>query len=243
MRYGAIALVEARRDLVALNSMSESDTSKITSRLGGAVQRYRASLGDDEPTEPGSPYGRAHWDPVSRERDERYAEALELLRAGDREGAMRALERLVAEHPDHVHGRLQLFELAVELRDQARAAEHHDWIVSHHLQTGNAEALCQAYRETRLAFPELAWSEKSLIQVMHAGEKTHDARVVVDAAKLLIHTYPKSRSVARALLVGARVQEQEGRPDLARATLQSIMGSFPEDPVAEVARRRLAMLA
>jgi predicted Zn-dependent protease len=221
--------------------MSESDTSKITSRLD--PEHTRRQVEDrDEPTEPAG-RARGNWDPAARERDARYGEALEKARAGDKQGALEAFDLLCADYPGHTHARLQLFQLAVELRDQARARDHHDWIVTYYLQITNIEGLCQSYRDTRLAFPELRWSEKSLVQIMHAGEKIHDARVAVDAAKLLIHTYPQSPTVPRALLLGARVQEQEGRPDLARATLQNILGTYPMDPVAEVAKRRLAQLA
>jgi predicted Zn-dependent protease len=222
--------------------MNESDTSKITSRLGHGAVVHGTVEDRDEPTEPAGRV-RGQWDPAARERDARYGEALERSRAGDKQGALACFDRFCSDFPGHVHARLQLFQLALELRDQARAAEHHDWIVSHYLQGTNIEGLCQTYRDTRLAFPQLRWSEKALIQIMHAGEKTHDARVAVDAAKLLIHTHPNSPTVPRALLLGARVQEQEGRPDLARATLQSIVGTYPMDPVAEVAKRRLAQLA
>jgi TolA-binding protein len=222
--------------------MSESDTSKITSRLGQGPDPRGPVEDRDEPTEPAG-RARGAWDPVSRERDARYGEALELARAGDKRGALEAFDKLCSDYPSHVHARLQLFQLAVELHDQGRAAEHHDWIVQHYLTVTNIEGLCQTYRDTRLTFPELRWSERALIQIMHAGEKTHDARVAVDAAKLLIHTYPHSPTVPRALLLGARVQEQEGRPDLARATLQNIVGTYPMDPVAEVAKRRLLQLA
>jgi TolA-binding protein len=223
-----------------------SDTSKITSRLGGSAEAMRRRMGESEEEEPATGATRKNRrarDPGQKEADERYAEALELSRTGEREAALEALEGVLADYPSHVHARLSLFLLAVEMRDRARAGEHHDWIVTHYLQVTNIEGLCQAYRETRIAFPELPWAEKSLIQVMHAGEKTHDARVAVDAAKLLLHTFPQSPTVPRALLLGARVQEQEGRPDLARATLQGIVGSYPNDPVADVARRRLAQLS
>jgi TolA-binding protein len=225
--------------------MTESDTAKITSRLGAAGEALRGARDEqaEEPSAGATRRSRRVRDPGQREEDERYSEALELVKQGARSEALHLLERLVADYPNHVHARLSLFHLAVELRDQARAGEHHDFIVTHYLQVTNTEGLVQSYRETRLTFPELVWAEKSLIQVMHAGEKTHDARVAVDAAKLLLHTYPQSPTVPRALLLGARVQEQEGRPDLARATLQSIVGSYPMDPVAEVARRRLTQLA
>ena len=225
--------------------MGESDTSKTTSRLKGQgpeAARRRATS-ERPPTTDARPRARRARKERPEELDRRYAEALELQRAGQKREALASLERLFADHPTHTFARLTLFQLAQDLRDQARAAEHHDWIVSHYLQGANAEGLCEMYRETRIAFPELRWAEKSLIQVMHAGEKTHDARVAVDAAKLLIHTYPQSPSLPRALLVGARVQEQEGRPDLARATLQNIVSVYPQHPAAEAARLRLAALA
>jgi outer membrane protein assembly factor BamD (BamD/ComL family) len=225
--------------------MGESDTSKTTSRLKGGAHEgvRRRATSERPPIIDARPRPRRPRKARPEEPDRCYAEALELQRAGQKREALTCLERLFAEHPTHTFGRLTLFQLASDLRDQTRASEHHDWIVSHYLQGANAEGLCGVYRETRITFPELRWAEKSLIQVMHAGEKTHDARVAVDAAKLLIHTYPQSSSLPRALLVGARVQEQEGRPDLARATLQNIVSSYPQHPVAEAARRRLAQLA
>jgi predicted Zn-dependent protease len=224
--------------------MGESDTSKTTSRLPGSPESLRRRATSERPptTDARPRAARRRAKPRAEEPDRRYAEALELQRAGEKREALVCLEQLFTDHPSHTFARLTLFQLASDLRDQARASDHHDWIVSHYLSGANADGLCEVYRETRIAFPELRWTEKSLIQIMHAGEKKHDARVAVDAAKLLIHTYPTSPSLPRALLVGARVQEQEGRPDLARATLQSIVSSYPQHPVAEAARRRLALL-
>src|SRR5687767_6596212 len=97
--------------------MSESDTSKITSRLGNAPVVPGQVEDRDEPTEPAG-RARGQWDPSARERDARYGEALERSRAGDKRGALESFDRFCADFPGHVHARLQLFQLALELRDQ-----------------------------------------------------------------------------------------------------------------------------
>src|SRR5689334_5604947 len=105
--------------------MGESDTAKTTSNLGRAGGSHSVGSDSDSDGADSRPptdvdrkaaSSRPPRDALSREQERRYHEALELQSAGDKEGALRAFEHLLSEHPGHAHGRLALFQLAVDLR-------------------------------------------------------------------------------------------------------------------------------
>ena len=94
----------------------------------------------------------------------------------------------------------------------------------------------------RLAAQTMVWSEKALLAVLLASDKAGEGRVVVDVTKMLLHGYPESPALPRALYASAAVQHNEGRPDLARATLHNLVTRFPKDSLTPIARRRLGEL-
>ena len=227
--------------------MSDFDSSSRPSKLQlitGAVAKVlratRPSMGPKAP-EDGGPNTRT-WDPEEWEEDQRFIAAMDHLHAGHKREALQKLAQLVKDDPGHLSGRMQLFQLAAELKEPAHIQQQAEWAIGYYLQHNEPQSACDAYRTTRTAIPTLEWPEKSLVSVLIAGDKVKDKRVVVDAAKLLIHHHPASPAMPRALLAGAQAQEDEGRPDLASVTLQNLIARYPLDPLADMARKRLADL-
>jgi TolA-binding protein len=54
-----------------------------------------------------------------------------------------------------------------------------------------------------------------------------------------VHGYPESAYVTRVLTKAADQQLANGRPDLARATLEYLATRYPDDALAQVAKQRL----
>ncbi len=182
------------------------------------------------------------WDPEEWEEDQRFVEAMDLVMQARKREALSKLEALYRDDPGHLYGRLQLFHLALDMKAEDVATAHADWAVEYHTQHSTPQNVCDAYREARTTLPHLKWSERALVQALLGGEKAKDKRVVVDATKQLVHHYPASAAMPRALFAGAQVQLDEGRPDLARNTLRNLIARYPLDPLAELAHRKLGEL-
>ncbi len=240
--------------------MTEFEGPKRTNRLqlftGAVAQALRKELKSPVPKTKrptGKPTGKPApendsgtnnrtWDPEEWEEDQRFIEAMDLVQAGDKREAMQKLAALVKDDPTHLSGRLQLFQLAAELKVAGHVQPQAEWAIGYYLQHNELQAACDAYRLTRTAVPTLEWPEKILVNVLIAGDKAKDKRVVVDATKLLIHHHQNTPAMPRALLAGAQVQEDEGRPDLALLTLQNLIARYPLDPLTDRARKRLSEL-
>jgi hypothetical protein len=180
--------------------------------------------------------------PEAPEADRLYRHALLLREQGRMTETLSKLEELYRADPEHAEGRLLLHKLSGELGREDLAAQHTDWVLAHCEKRGAHGELCAVYRRTRMAFAGFAWSERALRNVLLAADRTADSRVVLDATKLLLTQFPNSGVLAHALFASARVQCVEGRPDLARSTLQTLLNRFPRDPLAMEARRKLLEL-
>jgi len=176
------------------------------------------------------------------EEDPRYVHAVQLRKQNRKLEAMLALEELRRMKPDYPHARDLLFQLAVELGAEDRVRQHADWVLT---QQGKLEphVVCATYRSLRMACPNLGLSEKALVVVLVAADKARDGRAAVDVTKLLLRDHPASPLLPRAFMSSAQVQLAEGRPDLARATLESLIARFPHDSLAVLARKKLNELA
>lgn len=176
------------------------------------------------------------------EEDPRFAHAVSLRKQNRKLEAMLALEELRRMKPDYPQARDLLFQLAVELGAEDRVRQHADWVLT---QQGKQEpqAICATYRSLRMACPNLGLSEKALVTVLVAADKARDGRAAVDVTKLLLRDHPNSALLPRAFMSSAQVQLAEGRPDLARATLENLIARFPHDSLTVLARKKLNELA
>jgi predicted Zn-dependent protease len=182
------------------------------------------------------------WDPKEWQEDHRFIEAMDKLAAGYKRDALAVLQKLYKDDPGHLFGRIQLFTVALSAGVKDVIEEHAEWALSFHNQHTSPQIVAESYREIRLALPDLKWSEKSLVLALLAGDKAGDGRVVVDATKMLLVQFPQSRALPRAFLSSADVQLAENRPDLARATLKSLLGRYPLDPLVMHAEKKLAQI-
>ncbi len=174
--------------------------------------------------------------------DPRFQDAV-LLRRQDRKlDAMLALEDLRRTKPDYPQARELVFTLAVELGAEDRVRKHADWMVAQQNLQQDAQGVCASYRSVRMACPTLSLSEKTLVAVLVSADKTRDGRAAVDVTKLLLRDFPLSTMLPRAFMSSAQVQIVEGRPDLARATLESLLARFPHDTLAVQAKKMLEQL-
>lgn len=225
-------------------------TSKLQILAGAVAQVLRGERPSLTPAAPASKLapefdsGRNSrtWDPEEWEEDQRLIEAMDFVQAGHNQEALKKLSQLVADDPGHLSARLQLFQLAADLKEPKHMLDQAEWAIGYYLSHQELQSACDAYRKSRLSLPELEWPEKMLVNVLIAGDKVKDKRVVVDATKLLIRFHPNSAAMPRALLAGAQVQHDEGRPDLALLTLQNLIARYPLDPLASMARKKLVEL-
>lgn len=181
---------------------------------------------------PGAQRGEEH------EEDPRFANAVNLRKQNRKLEAMLALEELRRMKPDYPQARDLLFQIAVELGAEDRVRQHADWVL---VQQGkqDPQVICATYRSLRMACPNLGLSEKALVIVLVAADKARDGRAAVDVTKLLLRDHPNSALLPRAFMSSAQVQISEGRPDLARATLENLIARFPHDSLAVLARKKL----
>jgi hypothetical protein len=213
--------------------------------------QQRASLRPNDPWErmsltPGVGFqsmapGAIHGQNASEE-DRRYTQALFLREQGRVGEAIAILDEICQVFPDHHEARNLQLKLALEHRDTPRIEAHAEWVVIYQAQRGQHQTVCSLYRSTRLAAQTMVWSEKALLAVLLASDKSGEGRVVVDVTKMLLHGYPQSYALPRALYASAAVQHNEGRPDLAKATLHNLVTRFPKDSLTPIARRRLGEL-
>jgi hypothetical protein len=179
------------------------------------------------------------WDPQEWEEDPRFVAAIESLGRGHKREALKDLQALYAAAPEHLYGREQLLALALDLKVVDVIAEHIEWALSFHAQHSPPEKVVETYRSARGALPDFAWSEKALLTIQRVGEKARDNRAVVDAAKTLLVQHPASKAIPRSLLASADAQLREGRPGLARVTLENLLAHYPLDPLVPHAERKL----
>jgi hypothetical protein len=174
--------------------------------------------------------------------DRRYTQALFLREQGHTDDALAILDELARSCPDHGEARAMVLRLAIERQDQVRVEQHAEFVVLGCSHRGDITQVCGIYRTARMTAPSMRWSEKCLLAVLLASDRMGEGRVVVDVTKMLLHGFPQSPALPRALYASAAVQHNEGRPDLARATLQNLVARFPRDSLAPVAKRRLVEL-
>jgi hypothetical protein len=175
--------------------------------------------------------------------DPLYQDAMDLRAHGRKLDAMLTLEKLLEHSPDHEFGRREMFAIAMELRLEPRVRAQIDWTLLDQARTREFARLCGTYRSVRMAFPNLSFGEHALVATVHAGDQMQDGRVIVDATKLLLRDYPKSHALPHAFMASAQVQVREGRPDLAKQTLENLIARFPFDALVAHARKRLLELA
>ncbi len=179
------------------------------------------------------------WDPQEWEEDPRFVAAIEALSRGHKRQALSELHALYQAAPGHLYGREQLLSLALELKDTDLIAAHVEWALAFQAQHRSPERAVETYRAARAEVPDFAWSEKALLTAQRMGEKARDNRAVVDAAKQLLVQHPESKAIPRALLATADAQLREGRPGLARTTLENLLARYPLDPLVSYAERKL----
>jgi hypothetical protein len=241
----------ARRSMPPPSSYGGGAPPPGASMSPGPETRQRLSMRPNDPWErmsltPGVGFqsmapGPYHAERASEE-DRLYTQALFLREQGRTGEAIQLLDDVCRSSPDHDEARNLQLKLALEHRDTPRIEAHAEWVVLHQAQRSQHQTVCSLYRSTRLAAQTMVWSEKALLAVLVASDRCGEGRVVVDVTKMLLHGYPESPALPRALYASAAVQHNEGRPDLARATLHNLVTRFPRDSLAPIARRRLGEL-
>lgn len=219
----------------------------------GSVAPARTSVALDPRTRSNDPWERltltpamgvqslvpGRYDAVASDEERLYTKALFLREQGRTSEAVQLLDDLVASSPEHAEARTLLLKLALEQGQLDKVEQHAEWVVLDCAQRLQNTQVCNFYRSARVGSPQQLWSERALLAVLIAADKSGEGRVVVDVTKMLLHTYGESPALPRALYASAAVQQHEGRPDLARATLQNLVARFPRDSLAPAARRRL----
>lgn len=171
--------------------------------------------------------------------DPRFQHAMSLRQQGRKLEAMMTLEELRRFEPEYPQVREMLFAVALELGVEDRVKPHADWVIQQYSQQQELDEVCSSYRALRMACPNVGLAERTLVMVLIAAEKQREGRAILDVTKLLLRDHPSSSMLPRAFLSSAQVQVAEGRPDLARATLENLIARFPHDALISTARRKL----
>lgn len=187
-----------------------------------------------------APPGR--FDEPASEEHRRYTQALFLREQGRTEEAVAILDDVCRLAPEHHEARALALKLALENKDADRIEAHAEWVIQHQAKANQPLTVCSLYKSARMALPTMVWSERALLAVLLAADRVSEGRVVVDVTKMLLHSYPESPALPRALYASAAVQHCEGRPDLARTTLESLVARFPRASLTPMARKRLLEL-
>jgi len=83
--------------------------------------------------------------------------------------------------------------------------------------------------------------DKTLLQVVRAAREVGDLDAVLEATVTLQEAYPRRALIPRALWDRAEIQKKSGWQDDAMDTLERLIERYPVDPLAEQARRLLAV--
>lgn len=171
-----------------------------------------------------------------------WTEARALLASGQHEATADVLERLCIEVPNHEPARSALLRICVMLKRVERVGLHTAWLMRGHLQSDRAADACATYQHVRAELPDAPLPEIVLVVALTAADATGQGPIVLDATNLLLKYYGTSVQAPKALLIAAKHQLMSSANEAAIQTLRYLVASYPLDPAAEPARRKLAEL-
>ncbi len=165
--------------------------------------------------------------------------ATESIARGDPTAARPVLEQLLANHPQHLEGRLALTRLLLDAGDPA--AGHHASLAIEHVFPNAPTRASDLFAEFVEVSPQLPLNDRALALVARAAHAERDIPRTFAATRKLMLAHPTSPHVPDAMVAAADLQRQQGREDLARSTLTNLIDMFPGAPAAQRARELLPL--
>lgn len=174
------------------------------------------------------------------EEDPKFVAALDHLAKKEVAQAMPLLRDVVSRRPDHVAARRELCRAAVAAEDATTARLQASRVL---VEAGREAAwrdVIELYRALEKDLPELVLDDRALAAVARSAIECSDPWLAIRVTSRLMSAFPESPVVPGAMWDAAQLQEDAGRPDLARKTLTTLVERYPLDPRADEARRKLA---
>jgi hypothetical protein len=171
------------------------------------------------------------------------SEVEELIGAARGEEARALIERACAREPHRESYRRLALRVCAEGRRWDDVAAHAEWLMNYYAESRAHAAICEIYHFLSRRERADVLRDRMLGIAVVAANACGDSGMVVDVTKRLMHEHPRSPHLPQALLLTARHQLSEGRPELARATLTYVAENFGENAASQHARQMLANFA
>lgn len=206
-----------RRVEVAARSQKGASSATVSQQLDAAALRRETQVrGDDN---------------VQR--------ALGLLQQGRYADALAVLEGVLAEYPEHTAARSTALRVAEESRDLHAVVRHAGSAFAAWAKLEQHQLVAEAYRRIAASWLDTALDERALLQVLSSARALQDPALGLEAAGAFVEHYGESALLPRVLWLAAEAQEQQGRTEVSRNTLRSLVTRFPQDPLTALARKKL----
>ena len=171
--------------------------------------------------------------------DPDYLAAVELVSTRRPREALPLFEATLKKNPRHPEARLALWEAAVEAQDAERLCACASEVILALAQRRELRRVLEAYSTLELRAPGFVPTDRALGQVTRAAIELKDGALCARVAMLLVKEFPASALAPKMIWDVAVAQEQAGRRDLARQTLEQLVRRYPSDPFAQRAREKL----
>jgi hypothetical protein len=171
------------------------------------------------------------------------SEVEELIGAARSSEARALIERACAREPQRESYRRLALRVCAEAGQWDDVSVHAEWLIGYYADSRAHAAICEIYHFLARRDRAHLLQDRVLGLAVVAANACSDSGMVVDVTKRLMHDHPRSPHLPQALLVTARHQLSEGRPELARATLTYVAEKFGENAASQHARQMLANFA
>lgn len=168
-----------------------------------------------------------------------FLEAVQARDRGDLPAAIAGLTQALASDAGRAEIHQEMLQACIEAKDAKVVGPSARFLLRKAYDAGDHTELSSLYRLLRRELPDYQPGDQELSWIIEAARRDRDGISVVQAAGTLLAQHPESRFAPRALWLAAEAQEQHGRGNLVRTTLQRIIDSFPEHAVAAQAKRRM----
>lgn len=208
--------------------------------IGYAMYQYGgvlgiAVVGPGETQRPGSTSAAAH--------ERRIREALigKMIAGGEFREAMELLSDELRQRPNDLSLHVRLHAVLLQEGSRPRIEDHAARYLELLLAAGNLKDALALFEKTREMFPDFLPREPArLPQLAGAAIDAANPKLAAQLVRGFDKKYPGHASIPEVYVVGARILLLTQRQNDAKALLQHVTKSYPDNPAAAQARRFLA---
>ena len=165
--------------------------------------------------------------------------AYEALEAGERELARARFSAITRDRPTELQPALELYRLS---DDPSQRSELGPLVIRLARQEQDWHTALQVYVELQQSEGDQVLDDRTLFALGECFERAENRGGALLAFSRIVEQHPDSALRPRAWLNLARTQNDEHRPDLARASYQALIERYPDTAFAEQASAALAKL-